>query len=55
MYDQPAYRSLVIDRFHRLYYEDGHQNRTWNATYFLGVPIRKNPLDLWIYQEMLFE
>lgn len=55
LYNIRAYRSMVINRFHRLYYEDAHQDRTWNDTHFLGVRIRKNPLDLWIYQEILFD
>ena len=28
---------------------------TWNNTSFLGVPLWKNPLDLWVYQEILWE
>lgn len=50
-----AYRSQVIGRFHRLWYEKGLQGGTWQAIRFLGVPIWKNPLDLWIYQEILFD
>lgn len=41
----------VIDSFHRLYYDSG----VWMQTSWLGVPAQKCPLDLWIYQEMLFE
>jgi cephalosporin hydroxylase len=43
--------SEIVQDFHRLYYEAGVQARTeW-----LGVRARKCPLDLWIYQEILFE
>jgi cephalosporin hydroxylase len=28
---------------------------TWNNTEWLGVPLWKNPLDLWVYQEILWE
>lgn len=44
----------VVKRFHQLYYDSGHQ-QTWKNTYWQGVPIQKNPLDLWIYQEMIFD
>jgi len=37
--------------FHRLYYES--EQRTWRSTRWLGVPVQKCPLDLWIYQEIL--
>jgi len=39
--------------FHLLYYTD--ENRTWLNTHWLGVPVRKLPLDLWIYQEIIYE
>lgn len=29
--------------------------RTWGNTFWLGFPIYKCPLDLWIYQEIIFE
>jgi len=45
--------SETVDRFHRLYYDS--DNRTWKDTFFLGVRTAKCPLDLWIYQELLFE
>jgi cephalosporin hydroxylase len=43
----------TVERFHRLYY--GHSGRTWRHTYWLGVPLQKCPLDLWVYQELLTE
>jgi len=49
----PKVRKAVIDQFHRLYYE--HRDQTWQNTYFLGIPVWKSPLDLWIYQEMLHD
>lgn len=39
--------------FHVLYY--GNRWRTWRNTFFLGVPVYKCPLDLWIYQEIIHE
>jgi len=44
----------IINNFHTLYYE-GRANTTWKSTNWLGVPIQKCPLDLWIYQEIIFE
>ncbi|MEZ5673431.1 MAG: CmcI family methyltransferase [Thiotrichaceae bacterium] len=41
----------VADLFQHLY----HSSRVWQDTYFLGHHILKCPLDLWIYQEMIFE
>jgi cephalosporin hydroxylase len=43
-------REAVVD-FHRLYYDA----EVWKDTYWLGVPIQKCPLDLWVYQEILWE
>jgi cephalosporin hydroxylase len=43
--------SLVVDDFHRLYYDSA--STTWQDTYWLGVPIQKCPLDLWVYQEII--
>jgi cephalosporin hydroxylase len=44
--------NMVVDDFHRLYYDAGD---TWRDTSWFGVPIRKLPLDLWMYQEILYE
>jgi cephalosporin hydroxylase len=43
----------VIDDFHLLYYNS--KGQTWMNTYWLGVPIQKLPLDLWVYQEIIFD
>jgi cephalosporin hydroxylase len=43
----------VVNAFHELYYQSS--SRTWMNTYWLGVPVRKCPLDLWVYQELIFE
>lgn len=42
-------KQRTIDDFHKLYY------RTGPKTSWMGVGIEKNPLDLWIYQEILHE
>ncbi len=43
--------SDVVDQFHRFYYESG----VWRNTFWLGISTQKCPLDLWIYQEIIFE
>lgn len=42
----------IIDNFHKLYY---HKGTTWQNTKWMGVEIQKTPLDLFIYQEILYE
>ena len=43
----------MVEQFHRLYYHSPRQ--TWKNTRFQGVTVWKNPMDLWLYQEMLHE
>jgi cephalosporin hydroxylase len=43
--------SDIADQFHKLYYD----SKVWTNTRWMGVQCYKNPLDLWIYQEMLWE
>jgi cephalosporin hydroxylase len=43
----------AIDSFHKLYYDS--MGQTWMNTFWLGVPVQKCPLDLWVYQEIIFE
>lgn len=45
----------IVDDFHRLYYDKGLAGGTWNDTYWLGVKTQKLPLDLWLYQEIIFK
>jgi cephalosporin hydroxylase len=44
---------LATKAFHYLYYR--WPLETWRNTYFMGHKIQKNPMDLWIYQEILYE
>ena len=39
--------------FHYFYYRDGES--TWGKTRWMGVPLMKLPLDLWRYQDLLWE
>jgi cephalosporin hydroxylase len=43
----------VVRRFHDLYYRK--PGRTWANTFWRGVRVMKCPLDLWVYQELIFE
>lgn len=47
----PDAREQRIRDFHEVYY----YSRLWEHTRWLGVPAWKCPLDLWIYQEILYE
>jgi cephalosporin hydroxylase len=40
----------VVEAFFRLYGE----SQVWTKTLWLGTPVYKCPLDLWVYQEILF-
>jgi cephalosporin hydroxylase len=43
----------IVTDFHDLYYSSAV--RTWQQTFWMGVPLAKCPLDLWVYQEIVFE
>ena len=43
-------KDLIKQDFHQIYYD----SEVWGGpTKFLGVPILKNPMDLWMYQELV--
>lgn len=43
----------IVEDFHHLYY-DGFET-TWEQTFWRGIKILKCPLDLWVYQEILWD
>jgi cephalosporin hydroxylase len=43
----------TIDSFHELYY--GSMEQTWKDTYWMGVRAAKCPMDMWVYQEILWQ
>jgi cephalosporin hydroxylase len=43
----------IVDKFHLLYFDN--PKMTWQNTYWLRVPAQKYPLDLWIYQVIIYE
>lgn len=42
----------TIDAFHRLYYDS---TAYWDGITWFGAPMAKCPMDLWIYQEIIYE
>ncbi len=53
----PRSQQDIVDEFHKLFYQTGllSGHGTWMDTYWLGVPLKKCPFDLWIYQELMSE
>jgi cephalosporin hydroxylase len=39
--------------FHQLFYDSAET--TWKTMRWMGVPIQKNPCDLWMYQQLLYK
>ena len=55
LYVSPKSEKEVVERFHQLFYNAHLFGETWGKTRWLGVPTLKCPLDMWVYQEILFE
>ena len=53
MFIWPSVPLRIADDYHMLFYYNASQ--TWENTFWLGVPTQKLPLDLWVYQEILWE
>lgn len=47
-----AMHGAAIDAFHRLFYAS---RQTHGMTFFEGMPVLKNPMDLWVYQEIIWD
>lgn len=47
-----AQHAEVIAEFHKVFYAS---RQTHGMTYYHGVPVMKNPLDLWVYQEIIWD
>jgi len=52
-----ASEQQILNDFHRLYYGPAWPlvGETWHNTFWMGVNTWKCPLDLWIYQEIVWE
>lgn len=55
LYIDPKLEKNIVNQFHKLYYDSFFLNKTWSDTKWLGVKTQKLPLDLWIYQEIIYE
>ena len=56
LFDAPALEdtSRIVEQFHRLYYGQA-ASQTWRNTFWRGIHVNKCPLDLWVYQEIIFD
>ena len=45
----------IIDEFHKLYYDEEHRSPILNNTRWHGIVLQKCPLDLFSYQEIMYE
>src|SRR3990172_5474127 len=45
----------LIMGFHKLFYESHFYAENPGSILWHGIPAEKNPLDLWIYQEIIYE
>lgn len=55
IYVNPKIQQNIVEQFHKLYYDSSSFGKTWAQTFWFGVNTQKCPLDLWIYQEILYE
>ena len=51
---KPKTQKDIITQFHKLYYSSALIGGTHKNTFFLGIPTRKCPLDMWLYQEIIY-
>lgn len=45
------FKKMIVDMFHRMYYEN---DNTWPKNTFLGYSILQCPMDLHLYQELIY-
>jgi cephalosporin hydroxylase len=50
-----AKQSKLVRDFNKLYYDGPAGRHLWESVSWLGVETLKCPLDLWIYQELIFQ
>jgi len=50
---KPPDRRQIVEAFQKIYYDAA--TYTWSNTHWLGARVLKNPLDLWVLQEIVHE
>ena len=48
-------RQGLIDGFHKLFYEEAGNGRTWAATKWFGTQMLKSPFDMFLYADLIWE
>lgn len=54
-YIKKSLKNEIVDNFHRLYYDSRLLGKTHGNAFWLGTPVYKCPMDLLIYQEIIFD
>ncbi|MFW9773022.1 MAG: CmcI family methyltransferase [Candidatus Heimdallarchaeota archaeon] len=52
---EKSIQDQIVHNFHRLFYNTAAFKGTWKDMEWLGVKLLKNPFDLWIFQEIIFD
>ena len=55
LYFFPKSKDSIVRNFHKLYYESRNLGGTWTHNKYFGLPVQKCPLDLFVYQEIVYE
>ncbi len=51
----PKRKRELMSEFHNMYYNAGNGGGSWNDTRWLGHRTKRNPMDLLVFQEMIFD
>ena len=55
VYHASRLRRLLVDQFMKFFYGSPDVQTGWVNTFWLGIRALKNPLDLWVFQEIIYE
>jgi cephalosporin hydroxylase len=51
----PTTKRVLIDSFHKLWYDEAAKGLTWGTTTYMGIKVWKSPMDMWLYQELIHQ